>query len=226
MPNDKGKTTEAMGGYMKAIASQTKKSRRPLSVFGMTLLFVLISFGGWCFEKVGRYFLYGSLGDRGFLSLPLCPIYGTCVLGIGLLFGTPQIPSPLLTRLCSWVGRLPSFWEKVGRWGIYFLAATGTATATELVVGLTFRQIGIPLWDYSARAGNFMGVICPSFSLLWGFLLTLLMGMVWDRLCLLIEKIPKERQKSLAVGLVVLIGGDFLFNCLFVLFRGERFLIL
>ena len=83
MPNDKGKTTEAMGGYMKASASQTKKSRRPLSVFGMTLLFVLISFGGWCFEKVGRYFLYGSLGDRGFLSLPLCPIYGTCVLGIG-----------------------------------------------------------------------------------------------------------------------------------------------
>ncbi|MBQ8331697.1 MAG: putative ABC transporter permease [Clostridia bacterium] len=208
---------------MDRLSLRTKKSPTPLSVWGATLLFVLISLGGWSFEKIGRYVLYGSTDDRGFLTLPLCPIYGTCVLLIGILFGSPQAPSRLFSRLCRPLGSFPSRWGAVCRWLLYFLAVTGLSTAVELVVGLLFQQLGIPLWDYSERVGNFMGVICPSFSLLWGILLTVLMGLLWDRLCSEVAKIPVRVQRVAAIGMTVLIGADFLLNCFFVVFHGERF---
>ncbi|MFA6620264.1 MAG: putative ABC transporter permease, partial [Bacilli bacterium] len=38
----------------------------------------------------------------------------------------------------------------------------------ELIAGEIFiRGMKIKLWDYSARWGNFQGIICPLFSLIW-----------------------------------------------------------
>ena len=41
-------------------------------------------------------------------------------------------------------------------------------TLIEFVAGLIFiKGLKIKLWDYSNRKGNIMGIICPSFSLIW-----------------------------------------------------------
>ena len=64
-----------------------------LSMAECTIIFAAVSFLGWCFEKVGRLIVYGGIGDRGFLSLPVCPIYGYTVLLVFFLAGTPRIRS-------------------------------------------------------------------------------------------------------------------------------------
>ena len=194
-----------------------KKDAAPPSLCTYILMFTLLSLGGWLFEKVGRYLLYHSTADRGFLTLPLCPIYGTCVLLIGLLLGSPRAPSRFLGKL------LHRPFSILPRLLLYFLAVTLLSTAVELAVGLIFLWLGIPLWDYSERFGNLFGVICPSFSLLWGVLLTLFMGLSWDRLSSTMAKIPSRTQRWLAITSVGMIGADFLFNCLFLFIRGNRF---
>lgn len=50
----------------------------------LVLLFFFISFAGWCGETVYFGIRYGVLADRGFLTSPLCPIYGFCLLGMAV----------------------------------------------------------------------------------------------------------------------------------------------
>lgn len=48
------------------------------------------------------------------------------------------------------------------------IAGTAIATATELVTGCIVNLwLGWGVWDYSNMPGNFMGQICPQFTLLW-----------------------------------------------------------
>ena len=56
----------------------------------LALLFFFISFAGWCGETLLFLIRFGQLRDRGFLTLPFCTIYGSSVLGVGLLLGTPE----------------------------------------------------------------------------------------------------------------------------------------
>ena len=43
----------------------------------LLLLFFLYSFLGWCIEVTLKYFQYHRFINRGFLTGPICPIYGT-----------------------------------------------------------------------------------------------------------------------------------------------------
>jgi len=49
---------------------------------------VVLSFLGWLWETIFSFFLR-SPNDRGFLLLPICPIYGFALILVYLLFGTP-----------------------------------------------------------------------------------------------------------------------------------------
>lgn len=69
---------------------------------------------------------------------------GTCFLLIGLL-----------NRLRS---RLPLLLRAV--------AGAGIVTMVELGIGLLVNR-NYEVWDYRGRPGNFLGQICPLFSLLW-----------------------------------------------------------
>ena len=52
------------------------------------------------------------------------------------------------------------------------LSALGV-TAVELVFGLVFNMaLKMNVWDYSGVPFNFLGQICPVFTLLWGALAT------------------------------------------------------
>ena len=54
--------------------------------------------------------------------------------------------------------RLPLFFRAV--------AGAGIITMVELTAGLLFNR-NYSVWDYRGHWGNYMGQICPLFSLLW-----------------------------------------------------------
>ena len=60
------------------------------------------------------------------------------------------------------------------------VAGAGIITMVELAAGLLFnRDYGV--WDYRDQWGNYMGQICPLFSLLW-VLLAALVLLIYDPL--------------------------------------------
>lgn len=111
------------------------------------LMFFFYSFAGWCLES-----LYCSIGEkrfinRGFLTGPLCPIYGTASLVLIVLIYNPFKDNPLAVFtlgiiLCDIVEYLTSYlMEKLfaARW-----------------------------WDYTYELLNIKGRICLKHSLYWG----------------------------------------------------------
>ena len=46
------------------------------------------------------------------------------------------------------------------------VVGAGIVTMVELAVGLVANR-SFEVWDYRERAGNFLGQICPMFTLLW-----------------------------------------------------------
>ena len=187
----------------------------PRRVYELAASYIFIAFIGWVFEKVGRYFVYGSISDRGFLSLPLCPIYATSVIGVYLLFGTPKRLRLLAKRIDAGVLKGTA---------LYFLFSAVAASAVELCVGVFFESaFGLRLWDYSERAFDVFGHVCLSYSLLWGGILTAFMFTVWKKLESAVKSIP---QKKLTVGVFVIYGAvlaDFIFNIFYLCIVGSHF---
>lgn len=134
------------------------------------LMFMLISFIGWCMETVYVLLRFGHLSDRGFLSMPFCPIYGFSILAIYLLIGTPQggVLQPLFAKAkgLPLPARAAAY---AGLYLLYFLAAALIPTAAEFLTGLFFDKLfGIRLWDYTDRPFNILGYVCLPMSALWG----------------------------------------------------------
>ena len=46
------------------------------------------------------------------------------------------------------------------------VAGAGIVTMVELAIGLLCNR-NFEVWDYRERAGNFLGQICPAFTVLW-----------------------------------------------------------
>lgn len=189
------------------------------AVCRLALMGFLISFGGWCIEKLFGAIAYGGAGDRGFLTLPLCPIYGISVVAVFLFCGTP-------TYLRGAVGgriRKSRLWKKTVRnktwkkYVFYFAFVTVLSTVAELLIGLFAKAVGVTLWDYSNRPLNLFGVVCLSFSLAWGVLITAFMGFLWKPIYNLIRRIPRDAVRSAAFTLGVAVIADFAVNSVLTL---------
>ena len=73
-------------------------------LFGMTIYQILwyfleYSFIGWVVEVVYHAVAMGKIINRGFLNGPVCPIYGTGMLGVLMLY-----PSSSTTLMVSFTG--------------------------------------------------------------------------------------------------------------------------
>ena len=66
------------------------------------------------------------------------------------------------------------------------VAGSGIITMVELIAGLLFNR-DYAVWDYRNLPGNWLGQICPQFSLLW-ILLAALVLLVYDPLEKLVER--------------------------------------
>ena len=117
-------------------------------------LFVIGSVTGYVIELLFRRFVSQKRWvNPGFMVGPYIPLYG---FGTAILYGLSNVP-------ISKFG-LPN-WANV----LIILVTIGIAlTLIELVAGLIFiKGLHMKLWDYSNQWGNFKGLICPLFSLIW-----------------------------------------------------------
>lgn len=114
--------------------------------------FYIYSFFGWIFESAYVSVLKRRFVNRGFLRLPLLPLYGfgaVIILWVSLPFR----------------GSLP----------LVFLSGAAAATALEYITGYVMERLfRVKYWDYSGKRFQLDGYICLSSSAAWGFLTLLL----------------------------------------------------
>ena len=115
-------------------------------------LFVIGSMVGWVIELFFRRFVSQKKWvNPGFLTGPYLPIYG---FGVIVLYAISNINFGIENQVLDVV-------IKIAIIGIGM-------TVIEFIAGLIFiKGMKIKLWDYSNRKGNIMGIICPSFSIIW-----------------------------------------------------------
>lgn len=115
-------------------------------------LFVIGSLIGWIIELFFRRFVSQKKWmNPGFLTGPYLPIYG---FGVLLLYGVSNLSFGINNQVVDVI--------------VHVLIIGVGMTLVEFIAGLIFiKWLKIKLWDYSDRKGNIMGVICPSFSLIW-----------------------------------------------------------
>ncbi|MGN1234365.1 MAG: putative ABC transporter permease, partial [Christensenellaceae bacterium] len=173
------------------------------------LLYLFISFLGWLWEEIYVCFVYGRFTDRGFLTMPFCPIYGTAVFFVYFLLGTPQ----------SGRGILKNTQSALARNLIYLLFAFVIPTATELAVGIFFdKALGVTLWTYSDMPLNLGGYVCLPVSLVWTAAVYVFMRFAFLPMKRLVFRLPSGFAVLLAAVFVVILGADGLMN-LFALWR-------
>ena len=120
--------------------------------------FYLYCFLGWIFESSYVSILQRRPVNRGFLRIPLLPLYGSGAVMM-LWVSLPFQDNLILTYLSGVVG----------------------ATALEYLTGLAMESLfKIRYWDYSHKKYNVHGYICLESSLFWG-VLTILMTHIVHR---------------------------------------------
>ena len=145
------------------------------------LLTVVLSLLGWVYEVLLVRVQHGHWTNRGFLRLPLCPIYGCTLLftyffiGLPIGAGTKKAMGESLQDknrrgILKWVE------NPTAHTLLYLLFAFLIPTAAELLVGLVFdRAFHLSLWSYVALPFNYRGYISLPISLVWALLIYLFM---------------------------------------------------
>ena len=73
--------------------------------------------------------------------------------------------------MAEWLMSIPLLWAA--------LAGAAIITVYELCVGLVVNvMLKLEVWDYSEVPGNFMGQICPAFSVAWFILSLIFIGII------------------------------------------------
>ena len=110
--------------------------------------FYLYCFFGWIFESAYVSLLKRRFVNRGFLRIPMLPLYGSGAVMM-LVVSEPFQDSLFLTWFSGVIG----------------------ATILEYVTGWAMEQLfKVRYWDYSNQKFNLHGYICLSSSIAWGFL--------------------------------------------------------
>ncbi len=198
-----------------------------MSFFRLFLLFLIISNLGWIIETLFFIVSFDVIADRGFLLLPLCPIYGCSLMVIYLIIGTPKEGKlkPLFERSekLSPVRKTLSY---IGLYCIYFIFATLIPTAAELLTGLFFDKcFGVKLWKYDKYKYNMNGYICLQFSLLWGFIITIAMNLLWPVIENMVRKISDKATKIIGISFLTIFIFDIVINIFYLVVTGKNLVL-
>lgn len=111
--------------------------------------FYFYCFAGWCIESTIVSINKHKFVNRGFLRLPLLPIYGSGAMIILSCTYTFRDDTPVI---------------------IYIVGAL-SATLLEYITAVIMEDMfKTKYWDYSDEKLNFQGRICMQSTLFWGFL--------------------------------------------------------
>ncbi len=151
------------------------------------LLFFFYSFAGWCLES-----LYCSIGEkklinRGFLTGPLCPIYGVAALVITLLIYNPFKDKPLIVFLLGIV-----FCDIVEYFTSYIME----------------KLFAARWWDYTYEFLNIKGRICLKHSLYWGVISVVFVNVIHPAVDNLYNKINGDYTVYVLAVILVIFAAD------------------
>ena len=183
-----------------------EKKEKEVEGYGISryfLLTVLLSFLGWAYETLFMFWQFKVLQNSGFMTLPICPIYGCSLMAVYLLVGTPDEGRGFLRKTDN----------KTTRYILYGVFAFVIPTVAELIVGAFFhRAFGVRFWSYAGAPMNWNGYVCLPVSLAWAGMIFLFMKYVFPLLKKTLEKIPKLAANGLAFSLLFILLVDISLN--------------
>lgn len=154
------------------------------------VFFVFYCFVGWCIETTFVSVRQRKFVNRGFLSGPVIPIYGSGAIAI--LF----VALPVRGNLIA----------------VFFLGMLA-ATVLEYITGAAMEAVfKVRYWDYSQNKFNLNGHICLNTSLAWGVLSVVLTAVLHKPVESLVLRLPGALTVSLAVVLGGVMAVDFAFS--------------
>ena len=148
----------------------------------LLLLFFLYSFAGWCVEVTLKFIQYHRFINRGFLTGPICPIYGT-----GAVLITLAVQA--LTPLEKAVGTT---------FAISFVLCGAVEYLTSFVMEKRFHA---RWWDYSQKPMNLHGRVWIGNLLLFGLGGVLIVHVFNPFLFSWLERIP-QNIRLIAAGVL------------------------
>lgn len=144
------------------------------------LFFFCYCFFGWIFESTYVSLKSRRFVNRGFLRLPMLPLYGTGA--VMMLFVSLPVKDNLVM--------------------VYFSGVIA-ATILEYVTGWGMEKLfKMRYWDYSYQKFNVKGYICLSSSIAWGFLTIFLTEVIHKP----IERMVLGMDSTLELMVVAAIG--------------------
>lgn len=141
------------------------------TVFIYILYFFFYSAVGWLFESI-----YCSIGEkklinRGFLTGPICPIYGKGALVMALLLYNPFRDKPMV---------------------VFFLGMVFCDMVEYASSFIMEKLFNARWWDYKDELLNIKGRICLKHTLYWGIAATFFVKTVHPIVVNMFEKIPTK----------------------------------
>ncbi len=156
----------------------------------LLLYFFFYSFVGWIWESSYVSICTHKLTNRGFLTGPMLPIYG----------------SGAIVMLCT------TYPVRSSEIGIFFIGMF-SATLLEYVTGVIMEALfQVRYWDYSDKKFNIHGHICLSSSLAWGVFTLLLVHVVHPYVASFLEQIPQDICFGALIVITILFAIDFAFS--------------
>ena len=151
----------------------------------LVFVFMVSSFCGWLYETIYTSIQWEEFAERGFLQLPLCPIYGFGAVVLLGLFG--RIKNVLAI----------------------FVAGTLVTTVIELVASYILEYVfHMELWTYRHWEYNFQGRIALGSSILFGVLTVLLIKVIDPIVCYFLKNMDGRSRVFMSILIVVSIVLD------------------
>ena len=148
------------------------------------LFFFIYCFFGWIFESAYVSLRQHHFVNRGFLRLPMLPLYGT---GAVMML---WVSLPVRDNLF-----------------LVYVAGVVAATALEYVTGWCMERLfKMKYWDYSNQRFQLHGYICLSSSIAWGFLTIFLTEVIHNPVEHLVLSIPFRDD----MAIILIVGSLFI----------------
>ena len=158
------------------------------TLYELFWLYFLYSFLGWCAEVALAAIARKKFINRGFVTGPLCPIYGAGAVAFAIFL--PELTtSPVFLFLGS------------------MILASGIEYFTGAVLEKIFHK---RWWDYSNHRFHLNGYVCLRYAFVWGIFGTFAMYLGNHLLLTVVSFIPHMVGFVLLIVLGVLLGCDVL----------------
>ena len=159
----------------------------------IALLFFIYACAGWCIEVILKYIQYHRFINRGFLTGPVCPIYGCGAVLITIVIGSlSSVESGLVMTFA-----------------LSFIICGIVEYLTSLILEKIFHA---RWWDYSQKPMNLHGRVWIGNLLLFGVGGVAIIHILNPLFYKVLGAISLSTREVLAIILLVILGADFVIS--------------